>query len=190
MKTPATTILLIMFSIVLFSQKNEIDQIRKLYYQINEDNFQYHDITLNTILPAVGKQTKKIRLYYSASQINPEIDPYNMAFHLYKAEVKYNISASSFLTYEYLFNNKGKLIFYFDKEEGEYGNHEKRYYYNNEKLIKCKIYIDNFDGNISNYSKTQQFNNTDTNDAIQAIEKAKKYNSLFKQLIIIFETDF
>ena len=63
-----------------FAQKSPLDKIKTKYYQVNEQNEYYsiHTVTLNSMLPAVGLQTKTIKFYYQAEQLNPEEDPYLM----------------------------------------------------------------------------------------------------------------
>lgn len=185
MKTLIFFLPIYFLSLISFSQVDKIEMIKKLYYEINQDNYLSHDITIKTILPAVGEKTKTLRLFYSAEQTDPETDPYEMEYTLYKAEIKYNISASSFLSFEYLFNKNGELIFHFDKEEGIYDNHEKRYYYDKGKLIMCKIKIDNEDGSKRDYTNKQAFTQVDLKEADNGTSKAANYLSFFKQVVLL-----
>ena len=189
MRNIIAAVIFIFLSLITYSQNSKIENIRKLYNEINEHNYQYHDVTMNAILPVVGEKTKTVRLYFSAEQKDPELDPYEMVHTLYKVEIKYNISSSSFLNFEYLYNEKGELIFHFEKVEGIYENHEKRYYYDTGKLIMCKIKIDHEDGKKIDYTNQKAFTRVDLKEANGVTEKAKRYQNFFEQLVLLDKVD-
>ena len=192
MKSVLSLIFIILINSSLFAQDDIIEEIKGQYYSVtenDEDYYKYHDITMNFILPAVGEKTKTIRFYHESSQADPERDPYDMNYSLIKVEVKFNISASSFYTYEYLYNNKGQLIFYFYKVEGAYDNYQKRYYYNNENLIKCIVKGSNEDGETNDYAKINNFPHSDITNSRSGIKKAGEYLLLFKQFKLMEGVD-
>lgn len=192
MKPVLSLILIILINSSLFAQDDIIEEIKGQYYSVTEnadDYYKYHDLTMNFILAAVGEKTKTIRFYHESSQTDPERDPYDMNYSLIKVEVKFNVSASSFYTYEYLYNNKGQLIFYFDKVESAYDNYQKRYYYNKGKLIKCIVKGTDENGKTNDYTKTNSFSQSDLTNARSGIKKAGDYLLLFKQFKLMEGVD-
>ena len=193
MKFLLSLILILIVNISLYAQDDIIEEIKGQYYLITEnteDYYKCHDLTMNFILPAVGEKTKTIRFYHVSSQVDPERDPYDMDYTLLKVEVKFNISASSFYTYEYLFNYKEQLIFYFEKVEGEYANYQKRYYYNNEKLIKCIVKGTDEEDVSHNYTKLNNYSQSDLTNSKSGIKKAADYTALFKEFKLIDGVDY
>ncbi|MCD4793151.1 MAG: hypothetical protein K8R54_07965 [Bacteroidales bacterium] len=189
MKHLFSFILILMLNISLFAQDDIIEEIKGQYYSISENEYNHHDLTMNYILPAVGETTKTIRFYHVSEQADPERDPYDLDFTLLKVKVKFNVSASSFFTYEYLYNNKEQLIFYFENAEGIYGNYQKRYYYNNEKLIKCIVKGSDEDGGSHDYTRSNNFSQSDLKNSKSGIKKAADYAVLFKEFKLINEVD-
>lgn len=191
MKFLLSLLLSIALNTMIFAQDHIINEIKNEYYSVTEDNdnYNYHDLSMNFILAAVGEKTKTIRYYHESVQADPERDPYDMNFSLKKVEVKYNVSASNFYTNEYLYNNEGQLIFYFNKAEGSYENHEKRYYYHNNKLIKCIIKETDEIGNSDSFVMTKEFSEEVLSDSGTETEKAQKHLLFFKQFKLIDNID-
>jgi len=134
---------------ISFSQEAEIKKIRELYKTAQENIGYQRDslipfdnlkITLNQNMPAIGQQTFDYEFYFSLEYSEETEGEY---FHqLYFATKSYNIAASYFSYEEFLFNDKGELVFYFIKYSSGYEpefNREVRCYFQNEKLIKINV---------------------------------------------------
>ena len=102
-----------------------------------------------------------------------------------KVEMRYNISAHSLYSTEFLYNEKGQLIFFFDKLEGAYETYQKRYYFNKGELIKCMIQTKDETGKIDKYTKTNSFKDVNLTESISGIKKAGQYSDLFKYFEIL-----
>ena len=72
--------------------------IRDLYNkaaEMEKNPEQSHEVIFNTVLPAIGLQTSRVRFIYASRQPNPKRDPYLLEYRLLKVTVKYNIAASA-----------------------------------------------------------------------------------------------
>jgi hypothetical protein len=181
-------IIFLIFSLSVCAQEDEIAKIRERYNAVSQnDSYDYmtHQVELNYMLPAVGLKTKTLKFYYQGEQINPEVDPYDYKYTLIKTVVTWNVSASNIYTVEYLFNEKGQLIFCFDKSEGMYDNHEYRYYFKDSKLIKCIIKSTTEDGAETNYTKSSGFGKEDLSTSESYKTTAAQYLKTFEELNVL-----
>jgi hypothetical protein len=134
-------ILLLGCSFSAFSQtEKRIEEIRKIYHEVNrkvvecEVNGDTSTTFLTEIIvnkndgpyPAVGIYKTTVKFYYTFG--DREKNPYPN--RLLKIIVTTNRSAMT-ENLEFLFNEKGQLIFYFEKKE-----EERRVYFETEKAIK------------------------------------------------------
>lgn len=143
-------------SFSVFSQTKEIKQIKELYYSVQEnieqqrneeipqDNLQ---IILNQNMAAIGPQTVSYNFYFTLKF--DEEETYEYYHTLNFVTRSYNIAASVYYYEEFLYNDKGELIFYFLKQESEY-SFEIRCYYSNNELINITIKDLKEDGNYQN----------------------------------------
>lgn len=186
------SMLLILFLIAtsVYSGDKEISKIRKRYNSVkqlhSDERFEHH-VTLNTIHAAIGLQTTKIRFLHSSWQSDPEKSPYLTETKLNMVIVTYNISASVIYTIEYLFDKEERLIFYFWQEviQNEDSNSkEKRYYFQNGKLIKV-ILDECTRNNVQNDKSVVRRNNfvKEDKDYSELIKsRAAEYKKLFENL--------
>lgn len=130
--------------VLSISAQNEakIEEIRKIYKETNEKiaesnkNGEFSTIYLNELIvnknngsyPAVGIFQTVVKFYYTFG--DREINPYPN--RLLKIEIETKRSANTEKN-EFLFNEKEKLIFYFESANET----EKRLYFENETAIKC-----------------------------------------------------
>ena len=184
-------ILFILFFSTLNAQEDVIKSIKDQYYRIstNIDDYNVHEVEMNFMLPAVGLKTKSFKFYYSSVQKNPEINPYDMIYTLFKVNMKYNISSHSLYSTEFLYNEKGQLIFFLDKLEGAYETYQKRFYYDAGELIKCIFQTKDDTGKTEKYTKTDSFKDENITESISGINKAEQYSDLFKYFEILDDID-
>ncbi|HMS43172.1 MAG TPA: hypothetical protein PKE69_23285 [Pyrinomonadaceae bacterium] len=162
------------FALGIFGQTDKrIEEIKKIYLETNkkvadcQENGEYSSVFLSELTvnknngsyPAVGIYNSIFKFYYTYG--DREKNPYPNRLLKIEIETKRSANIEKF---EYLFNLKGQLIFYFEKKEVV----EKRLYFVDEKPIRMLI-------------GDKQFN----------IEKEyrKKVNSIFtekKRLLEIF----
>lgn len=145
----AASLFVILLSATLFTAaaqtEKRIEEIRKIYKEANEkiveanQNGEYSTVFLTEIVvnknrgsyPAVGIFQSTIRFYYTFG--DREKNPYPN--RLLKIEIETKRS-SVIEKYEYLFNEKEKLIFYYESENADENKLERRIYLQNEGAIK------------------------------------------------------
>lgn len=135
-------LLLLFCGLFVFAQtEKQIDAIKRIYKETNEkvaeceENGEYSSTFLSEMVvnknngsyPAVGTFKSVFKFYYTYG--NREKNPYPN--RLLKIIIETKRAANS-EKYEYLFNEKENLVFYFEKKEDT----EFRVYYSNEKPIK------------------------------------------------------
>ena len=182
MKTLTLSFLLFITFTNVNAQESTIKKIKELYYQVNEDNYQTHTAEMNTMRAAIGLQTTKIKFYYYSWQRNPEESSYELDYDLLKIETSYNIAASMEYQNEYLFDEKGNLVFYLRKAEGAWENSSLRYYFDKNKLIKVISKGTNEDGKKMDYTNTSNFKQSDINEAKICFIKATQYSDFFNEM--------
>ncbi|MCP3924364.1 MAG: hypothetical protein GY714_17450 [Desulfobacterales bacterium] len=168
---------------------NQINKIRKLYNQAEELNkltYSHHEVTLNTMLPAVGHIKIKVRFIFSSSQNDPEKDPYLLSYSLKKVVVEYNVAAREKHHFEYLYNEKNALVFAYHNIDGSDGKFEYRYYYDKNHLIKVIALENPFKNNpeekLIKRQALNNFNRKDKTDADVIKKKAQNYLAFFQNL--------
>lgn len=163
---------------------SRIEAIRSRYNQaleIEQGGLNYHhDIVLNTMLPAVGLQTTKIRFIYTSEQASPEKDPYLLTRKLHLVRVTYNVAASAQFHMEYLFDDRERPIFYFEQEKREDSIKEKRLYFGKGVLIRI---IDSGRSPGAALISTE-----DHREARSIVRRAEEYLRFFRNLVRIEET--
>jgi len=184
-------IVLAIFTTAASSAKpDRIENIRKLYKKAGElecetgcEQFS-NKIILNTMVPGIGLQTTVISFTYTSIQKAPEDDPYLLAYILHKVTVTYNIAASEKYRLEYLYDEKEEPVFYYWKRERPLDNtiDEKRYYFQDQKLIMAKVDMRSPSPEKGSYSVTAGFQKGDIHSASTAVSQAKQYRSLFKKI--------
>ncbi|MBN1253152.1 MAG: hypothetical protein JXR51_03985 [Bacteroidales bacterium] len=182
-------IIVLISSVNIFSQTDAIKKIKEQYYQVTDENYQTHQLTFNTMLPAIGLQTTNVKYYYSSIQSNPEIDPYKLTYKVVKILVTYNVAANMDFTFEYLFDDNQNLIFLYENSYNYQENIEKRYYYNKTNLIQINSKTFDNKGLKDDYSESKNFKPNDLQEAKKNMIKAKKHVSLFSQIINIENLD-
>lgn len=119
----------------------KIEQIRKIYIETNQkiaesnENGEVSPVFLTELIvnknvgsyPAVGNFRSVVKFYYTYGR--REKNPYPN--RLLKAEMEINRAART-ENYEYLFNETGRLIFYFERKDDQ----EMRVYFSAEKPVK------------------------------------------------------
>ena len=97
-----------------------------------------------------------------------------------KIQSEYNIAASQMEYYSYYFDNTGKLIFYLEISNGEYGSSKKLFWFDNMKLIRAE----NYGASDLNTKKDGILKDEDFKEAERIKTKAdnylKEYYNLFK----------
>jgi len=135
-------LLIFLCGMFVFAQtEKQIDVIKQIYKQTNEkvaeceENGEYSSTFLSELVvnknngsyPAVGIFKSVFKFYYTYG--DREKNPYPN--RLLKVVIETKRSAN-YEKYEYVFNEKEQLIFYFEKKEDA----EFRIYFSNEKPIK------------------------------------------------------
>lgn len=134
-----------LFASGIFAQTDKrIEEIKKIYLETGdkikecEENGEYSSVFLSELTvnknngsyPAVGIYNSVFKFYYTYG--DREKNPYPNRLLKIETETKRSANIEKF---EYLFNLKGQLIFYFEKKEVE----ETRFYFINEKPIRMLI---------------------------------------------------
>ncbi|HQO02900.1 MAG TPA: hypothetical protein PLI62_11560 [Spirochaetota bacterium] len=170
------------------TENPDITRIRALYEDARKkdcgDDCEHYNytVTLNSILPATGPQTKNIKFTLTAEQANPREDPYLFRRHLHKVTVSWNISASAQYTVEYLYDEKERPVFFFHKEEGVGGGSEKRMYFAGNRLIRFDTVSLPDPGNKGRSIRDSGFNENEIREARTILHRALRYRKLFRTL--------
>jgi len=192
MRTNIFLFVFLVFNLISQAQENKIKEIKERYNQIEEsrEDFNTHSIELNYMLPATGPKTKVVSFQYFPTQSDPENDPYKMDYSLQKVTVSYNAGQTGGYYYEYLYSETGNLIFYYERYESGVVNYEKRFYFNNDKLIKY-IYTnpDPVPGEDTDKPKYKKFTKRELSEAKAGIVNAEKYQLYFTQIETLDEID-
>ena len=163
-KKAAITLFCAVWALCVGAQ-NTIESIRKEYNAVqemiammtpDEDGFdawppEYYDINVVQNLPATGGHREKIRMYYGELPSEEEGDPYP-PHYLRFVTAEYNFAAREFRE-EYLFDNKGQLLFIYaltpDVNEDLSAVYELRMWFDGKRLLRftakraeVKDYID------------------------------------------------
>ena len=156
MKKYFSLILILFSSTFVFSQNEDIQDIREIYYLIQEkiehqnngdipeDNLQ---IVLNQNMPAIGPQTIDYNFYFTLD-FDDGIGEYVHTLDFVTRS--YNIAASLYVYEEFLYNGVGDLVFYYMKYESA-ACKEIRFYFSNNELIKATVKELNVDGNCEEF---------------------------------------
>jgi len=131
---------------VIIAQDAQLTAISERYKTIKEK--MEGDLTPAQVIlyinrPAIGEQITNVNFYwnnmnseeYSDGGLDSPNPDYTINRELYMATTMYNIAASVLTTVEYLYDDKGNMIFAFYRERSEQVT-EKRYYYVDGKLYK------------------------------------------------------
>ena len=182
-------LLLIMLAVLMISTgsiyaayNNHIERIKTLYNEagsLEKDSDSYHEVIMKSILPAVGLSKTCVRFVFSSRQTDAERDPYAMGYSLKKVIVEYNIAARENHHLEYLFSNSGKLLFGYHRTESAEGKSEKRFYFQNKRLIRLIV----SEKKDVNRITDRGFKKADRKIASEMLKKAASYESFFKSLI-------
>jgi len=170
------------------AENPDITRIRALYAEAQKkecgSGCEHHNynITLNTMMPATGMQTKKIRFTLSAEQANPREDPYLFLRRLHKVTVSWNISASAQYTVEYLYDEKERPVFFFHREAAVGGNSEKRFYFTGNRLIRVDAIPGPAPESRARYIRERGFSDNEVREARAILHRAVRYRKLFRTL--------
>lgn len=171
-----------------------IDHIKNLYQKAVELESDtgcdhcVHQVTLKTMLAAVGLRTTVIRLVNSADQVDPQKDPYWLKHSLHKVTVSYNIAASVDYTIEYLYDEKEEPVFHYWREKNAVRVEEKRFYFHQGKLIKVIMDYHTDAGEPVSYTMIKGFSGKDLAEGKSILSKAASYRKLFRSLVAAEET--
>jgi hypothetical protein len=170
------------------TENPDIARIRKLYEDARKkecgagcEHYNY-TVTLNSILPATGPQTKKIQFTLTAEQASPREDPYLFRRNLHKVTVSWNISASAQYTVEYLYDEKERPVFFFHREAATGGSSEKRFYFTGNRLIRVDMTTGPDAGSNGRYVRERGFKENEIREARTIIHRAVRYRKLFRTL--------
>lgn len=181
----------------LSGSESKIKEIRNRYHAINEkmeqEELLHHEIAFKTLVPGIGFQFTTVRFYYEFLQDDETGE--TLESPLIKVTLDYMIAASVSIYIEYVFNDAEELIFHYLKAEGmECG--EKRFYFDQEKLIKVKVNslgeecIESGAGYIyEDYERTKDFSIEDYAKAKKIVKKARGYTEFFDEMQMIEQSD-
>ena len=163
-----------------------IKKVRQIYsnsVNASKDEYTAHmACTANHILPATGMQNVKFDFYY---QIDGPDDVHDSTIisNVFLIRLSYNYAARNFYE-EYLFDDKGNLIFFYQSGDGILDDYEKtefRYYF---KPNGALVYANQKD---SNGGKVVR--NTDLKGGGQLVDEAhanaNKYVAALKNLFLL-----
>ncbi len=172
-----------------------IEKIRALYKSARELACEDEDecggtvhlLRMATTLPAIGLQVTDVRFYHTSWQAAPERDPYLMDSALKMVAVTYNVAGSVSCRIEYLYDEKGEPVFYYWQEKSGHGGEpvvsEKRYYFQNGKLIQLIVNLKDDNGADRAGTRSSNFQAKDVADAKLAHDKALRYRGLFRTIL-------
>ena len=144
MKLFKLSVLFLSFFGVLKAQTNDIKHIREKYSAIQKQIVaqKNNDIPENNThiiikqnMPAIGEQQIDYNFYFELEDYNGSDDKIPEHHNLLFATRKYNVAASSETYEEFLYDESGNLIFYFQKVREEKCS-QLRCYFKDNKLIK------------------------------------------------------
>jgi hypothetical protein len=181
----------------LSSSEAKIQEIRERYNAIaigiEHEGLLHHEIAFKTMVPGIGLQFTTIRFFYEFLQEGETGEI--LRSPLIKMTLDYMIAASVSIYIEYFFNEAEEVIFYYLRAEG-YECGEKRFYFDNEKLIKVKTNslgeecIESNAGYVfEDYESTQDFSIEDYAKAKEIVKKAQKYVKFFDEMQRIEKLD-
>ena len=185
------TLATVIFGAVSIDAKSKADdayikKVRQIYsnsVNASKDEYTAHmACTANHILPATGMQNVKFDFYY---QIDGPDDVHDSTIisNVFLIRLSYNFAARNFYE-EYLFDDKGNLIFFYQSGDGILDDYEKtefRYYF---KPNGALVYANQKD---SNGGKVVR--NTDLKGGGQLVDEAhanaNKYVAALKNLFLL-----
>lgn len=138
---------LVMCINVLMAQDAQLTAISDRYKSVKEkmdgDNLTPAQVNLYINHPAIGEQITYVNFYwnnmnsedYSDGGLDSPMPDYIVNRELYMVTTMYNVAASVLTSVEYLYDDKGNMIFAFYRERAEQVT-EKRFYYVDGKLYK------------------------------------------------------
>ena len=148
------TLLLCMAWTLNVSAQNTVEGIRKVYQGVHEwiaqmdkgfpsDGIpsEYYDLRVEQNLPATGPHHENIRMFYGEEEPEDEEEDYNPypPHYLCFVTAKDNSAAREFYE-EYLYDNKGNVIFIYaltpDVEYGEPVPYELRMWFDGKRLLR------------------------------------------------------
>lgn len=163
-----------------------IQEIRKTYKTV-VSNDQCHEIKTKTTLAAIGPQNTTIKYCFEHDQVDPENDPYLMRYTLRRVVVDYNIAGSDQIHREYLYNQKGVLIFYFGKNSRDTPkDYTNRYYFKKGNLIRTAIKAE---GQKKSITKDLKFSKKRVLQSQQIQKRGGKHLQFFKAVVAIEKID-
>lgn len=182
MRKCALLLLFLSFSGVVTA--DDLSRIRVLYQSALQlsTNENCHTMTMRVVYAAIGLQTTTINFFHVARQVDPEKDPYWMAFDLALVTVTWNIAASVNYRREYLFSRTGELVFCFDQEVGQAETVEHRYYWSRGRLFRTETCKKGGEKPVVQV-RTGAFGREETGQAAVFFSKANGYRTLFKTLV-------
>lgn len=168
---------------------DDLSRIRGLYHSALQlsTNENCHTMTMRVVYAAIGLQTTTINFFHVARQVDPEKDPYWMAFDLALVTVTWNIAASVNYRREYLYSRAGELLFCFDQEVNQVETVEHRYYWSRGALFRKETRKKGGD-KPGVTLHTRNFSRDDLGQAALFVSKAKEYVNLFKILVAAEKT--
>ncbi|MEM6733674.1 MAG: hypothetical protein AAF658_19090 [Myxococcota bacterium] len=148
-----------------------------------EEAGNFHDVQLNSVLPAVGAQTRSVRFIHRSEQEDPERNPYAMKHELVKVVVSYFVAASAEIRTEYLFDARGELVFHFAREGGVDGFRATRIYFDGGSPYR--VLVDTGDSDAPE-RKTFTTLTADQKKRAKSLRKwARRYSKAFEALVAV-----
>lgn len=168
-----------------------VAQIRKLYAETNEriaagledktSGLHHAAITIGGAKDgqswrAVGVRNQTTEFYFNCEPNDPEC-PTDARRLIVKIIGSYQAGTSGVSRFEYLFNDKGELVFAYTSDAGGEGEKpvERRFYFVGRKLIRVIRDGKNIDGN---------FPRLDAEGATNAEAEARKLQNLFAMMFV------
>lgn len=172
----------LLLALTLFAA-NPTKMIQKRFAEAGtlEEAGRFHEAQLNTVLPAVGAQTKQLRFIHRSQLTDPEREPYAMSHELVKVVESYFVAASTEIRNEYLYNGRGELVFHFSREEGVDGYRALRIYF--DAGAPYRVLLDTGDPDAPERKTFTTPSAAHKKSASAASKRAKRYAAAFKALV-------
>jgi len=138
---------------------------------------------------AIGMQETKISFYFMQKEDSVYDDGSTMLFipqynPPIKIHIGYNIAASQIVDIEYFYNSFGELCYYYYFSKGEYGNEEKKYWFDNFNLLQIENYNDK--SKKSTYKKQGKYTKDEMEESLDIVENSNAY---LEEYYNIFDTE-
>lgn len=147
--------------------------------QIPADGIQTNTVVCNTVVPVIGLQTTTVSFLHQTEQADPEKDPYELRYRLWKVTVRYNIAANLFFSLAYYFDAGGRLRCH-TRQVTEMDGRKRL-----EQFIyrQGKLQLYRHANGAQEITVQSGFSPQTAKKSLRALQNSSRYQTLFRQLL-------